>query len=123
MKLRAWIDEVESAEGGGESEAIRERASAPGNKIPGGLKWAGRFLLGEAEADEILFAARDQIIAGGVYHFTPETDAAELEINRTYKAILAGGSDFDSLRAACFRWVAAARTKPAPSDSAGLFPD
>jgi hypothetical protein len=85
------------------------------------IRCADYLLPGEAEADKILFAARDEIVAGGVYHFTPETDATELEINRTYKAILAGGSDFDSLRDACARWVAVARKPPAATGTAPLF--
>jgi len=78
-------------------------------------------LPGEKEADAILFGARDEVIRGGVFHFTPETQAAEVEVNRTYKAILDGGRDFAALRAACARWVEVARKPPAPPDMASLF--
>lgn len=104
MTLKAWIDEIKTAESVGKSEAQLAQASAPGTGTPI-IRCADYPLPGEKQADEIIFGARDEIVAGGVFHFTPQTDAVELEINRTFKAILAGGSDFNSLRAACARWV------------------
>jgi hypothetical protein len=111
MALKAWI-----------SEAIRETGEAPGAGLSINLRRTDYPLPGELEADKNLFSARDEIIAGGVFYFTPETQAAEAAVSRAYKAILNGGSDFDSLRAACARWVEAAQTRPAPPVVGELFP-
>jgi hypothetical protein len=102
MALKTWIDDIKTAEGGSGSEAQLEQA-------------------GEKAADIILFGARDQIIKGGVFHFTPETHAAEMEVDRAYKAILEGGRDFATLQAACARWVEVAQKPPAPPVMASLF--
>lgn len=79
------------------------------------------FLPGEKEADVILFGARDRIVEGGVFHFTPETIAAEEEVDQTYKTILEGGHDFAALSAACSRWVSASGQAPAPPVTMALF--
>lgn len=121
MALKAWIDDIKTDESGWKSEAQLEQADAPGADVSINLKCADYHLPGELEADKILFVARDEIIKGGVFHYTPETQAAEVAVNQAYKAILSGGSDFDSLRAACARWVLKARTKPAPPVMAELF--
>ena len=85
------------------------------------IRCADYPLPGELEADRILFGARDEVIKGGVFHFTPETQAAEMEVNRTYKAILDGGRNFAALRAACARWVEVTRIPPAPPETGALF--
>lgn len=120
MALKTWIDDIKTGEGGSGSEALPGRVNAPGTGRPI-IRCADYPLPGEKEADEILFGARDNIIAGGVFHWTPETQAAETEINKTYKAILDGGQDFAALRAACARWVEAAGKPPVPPDMASLF--
>jgi hypothetical protein len=121
MALKAWIDDIKTAAGGGKSEAQIERAGAPETGIP--IIRCGDYPLpGESEADKILFAARDEIVKGGVFHFTAETQAAETEVNKSYKAILKGGSDFKALCEACAQWVKAARTKPAAPGTVDLFP-
>jgi hypothetical protein len=121
MALKTWIKDIKTAEGGSESEALPGQVSGPGTGTPI-IRCADYPLPGEKEADAILFGARDEIIKGGVFHFTPETKAAEVEVNRTYKAILDGGRDFVTLRAACVRWVEVARKPPAPPVMAELFP-
>ncbi|MDD3954288.1 MAG: hypothetical protein PHY82_10285 [Lentisphaeria bacterium] len=104
MKLKSWIDELETAEGEPESGAQIEPGDAPAEQITFDLL---------AAADRLLLGARDAIIRGGVYNWkTAECEAAELDINKTYKAILNGGRDFAALREACARWVLAARIKP-----------
>jgi len=103
--LKAWIDEIKPDGRGGKSEAQLEQASAPG----------------ELAAVKILLSARDEIVAGGVFYFTPETQTAEAAVSLTYKAILAGGSDFDSLRSACAHWVEASRKPPATPEIVSLF--
>ncbi len=85
------------------------------------IRCADYPLPGELEADKILFGARDEVIKGGVFYFTRETQAAEVEVNQAYKAILEGGLDFAGLRAACTRWVEVARKPPAPPVMASLF--
>ena len=120
MALKTWIHDTKTAEGGSGSEAQLEPAGAPGQGSPV-IRCADYPLPGEKEADAILFAARDEIIKGGVFHFTPETRAAEAEVSRTHKAILGGGSGFAALRAACARWVEVARKPPAPPAMASLF--
>jgi hypothetical protein len=108
MALKTWINDIKTGEGGSESEALPGQASAPGTEAL--IVRCGDYPLpGEAEADVILFGARDEIAAGGIYHFTPDTQVAEVEVNRTYKAILEGGSNFDALRDACARWVQTSR--------------
>jgi hypothetical protein len=81
----------------------------------------GFLPMGKKEADVILFGARDRIVEGGVFHVTPETIAAEEEVDRTYKAILEGGHDFAALSAACARWVSASGQAPAPPVTIALF--
>ncbi len=120
MALKTWIKDTKTAEGGSGSEAQLEPACVPGTENPI-IRCADYPLPGEKEADQILFGARDEVIKGGIFHFTQETQAAEVDINRTYKAILDGGSDFAALREACTRWVRSARTKPAPPVMASLF--
>ncbi|KAF0158822.1 MAG: hypothetical protein FD159_909 [Syntrophaceae bacterium] len=111
MALKTWIDDIKPAQSGTESEVQLEPVgAAPKDYLPG-----------EKEADEILFGARDEIIKGGVFHFTQETQAAEITVNRTYKAILDGGRDFEALRVACTHWSAAARKAPVPPVMASLF--
>jgi len=119
MALKTWID-TKTAEGGSASEAQLEQAGAleTVNMI---IRCADYPRPGELEADKILFGARDEVIKGGVFHFTPETQAAEVEANQKYKDILDGGRDFAALRAACARWVEVARKPPAPPDMASLF--
>lgn len=121
MALKAWIDDIKTAGSGEKSEAQLKQGIARGTESI--IHCADYPLPGEAEADEIVFSARAEIVNGGVFHFTAETQAAEAEVNRTYKAILTGESDFDSLRAACARWVKAAQTRPAPPVMASLFPE
>jgi len=120
MALKTWIKDTKNAEGESASEAQLEPAGAPGQVNPI-IRCADYPLPGEKEADAILFGARDEVIKGGVFHFTPETQAAEMEVNRTYKAILDGGRNFAALRAACARWVEVARIPPAPPAMASLF--
>lgn len=111
MALKSWIDEIKTDENGQKSEAPLEPAGAP----------AVIFLPGEKEADQILFAALDQIKKDGVFHYSSETAAAEMDIDRTYKSIINGGHDFAALRAACGRWVEAARQAPDPPETISLF--
>lgn len=120
MALKTWIKDTKSADGGSASEAQLDQTGAPGQGNPV-IRCADYPLPGEKEADAILFGARDEVIRGGVFHFTPETQAAEMEVNRTYKAILDGGSGFEALRAACARWVEVAGTSPPPPDTGELF--
>lgn len=88
------------------SEDDMERSGIPETGKP--IIRCGDYPLpGEKEADEIIFGARDEIVNVGVFHFTPETQAAEVEVNRTYKAILDGGHDFAALKEACSHWVEA----------------
>lgn len=111
MALKTWIDEIETAQGGLRSEAPLEPDSAQ----------AGNYLPGEKEADQILFGARDQIVASGIFHVSPETQKAEKEIYRTYKAILNGDNDFTALRKSCASWIEAARNIPAQPSTTSLF--
>jgi len=104
MHFKNWIDDIKT-------DDIDQRADAP----------AESFLPGEKEADKILFAARDQIVKNGIFHFTPETAEAEMDIDRTYKAIINGGHDFTALSAACDRWIEASRKAPAPAETVSLF--
>jgi len=120
MALKTWIKDIKTAEGGPGSEAQLEPADAPGQGTPI-IRCADYPLPGELEADKIVFGARDEIIKGGVFHFTPETQAAEAEVSRTHKAILDGGSGFAALRAACARWVEVARKPAAAPVMASLF--
>ena len=120
MALKTWIKDTKTAERGSESEAQLEQAGAQGQGNTG-IHYANYPLPGEVEADKILFGARDEVIKGGIFHFTPETQAAEAEVNLAYKAILQGGRDFAALRAACARWVEVARKPPAPPVMASLF--
>ena len=103
MALKTWIDDIKTVEGGSKSEALLDPFS------------------GEKEADDILTGARDEIVKSGVFYFTLETQAAETDIDKTYKAILEGGRDFAALRAACDRWIEAAKKPPAPPVMASLF--
>lgn len=120
MALKTWIADIKTAENGSGSEAQLEQDGAPGmgKQI---IRCGDYPLPGEAEAEKILFAARDQIMKGGVFHFTEETKAAEAEINKTYKAILSGGRDFVALRTACTQWVEVSRKAPRPPDTVSLF--
>lgn len=121
MTLKAWIDDIKSAEGGSESEARLEQASAPETGKPI-IRCGDYSLPGEKEADWILFVAVDMVLKIGVYNGkTPECRAAETEVNRTYKAILDGGRDFAALREACAQWIEAATSPPAPPDTVSLF--
>lgn len=116
MKVKSFLNQLHTET----PDSKTEQTGAPGQGNPV-IRCADYFLPGEKEADAILFGARDEVIRGGVFHFTPETQAAEVEVNRTYKAILDGGRDFAALRAACARWVEVARKPPAPPDMASLF--
>jgi len=101
MALKTWIDEIKTDGSGEKSEALLKQDQAP----------VEVFLPGEKEADIILFGARDRIVSCGVFHWTPETQVAEAEVNQAYKAILAGGHNFAALRDTCARWAAAAHNK------------
>ncbi len=83
---------------------------------------AVKIIPGEAEADQILFAACDEIVAGNVFNSTDETRAAEADVNRAYKDILNGGSDFNALRQSCACWIQAAGQKPAVPETISLWP-
>lgn len=120
MALKTWIDDIKTTEGGSESEAQLEQAGAPGTGTPI-IRCADYPLPGEKDADAILFSARDEVIKGWVFYFTRETQAAEVEVNQAYRAILEGGLDFAGLRAACTRWVEVARKPPAPPVMLSLF--
>jgi len=115
MALKTWIDDIKTAEGGLESEALHGQTSAPETERP--INCYGDFPLpGEKEAERILFVTTDMIIKIGVYNWkTPACRAAEIEVNRTYKAILDGGKDFAALRAACAQWIEAAGKPTAPA--------
>lgn len=108
MTIKNWIDDIKNND---ESGALREQDPAVEDES----------FPGEREADKILFGARDRIVTGGIFYWTPETRAAEDEVNRTYKEIIIGGKDFESLRKACVRWVIAAQTKPEEPVTADLF--
>lgn len=116
MKVKPFLNQALTRISDDESET--SGTPETGNPI---IRCADYPLPGELEADRILFGARDEVIKGGVFHFTPETQAAEMEVNRTYKAILDGGRNFAALRAACARWVEVARIPPAPPAMASLF--
>jgi len=111
MALKSWIDEIRTDKSGSQSGALLDPAGAP----------AEESFPGEKEADKILFTAQALIIEGGVFYGTPETRAAEADVDRSYKAIINGGRDFDALVAACTRWVEAARKAPAPLETISLF--
>lgn len=113
MALKTWINETKKTGSGLTSEAQLDPAGAQRKEdFPG-----------EKEADKIIFSARDRIVAGGVFYGTPETRAAEDDVDRTYKAIMTatGEKDFESLRKDCVRWVIAAQTKPGAPETAKLF--
>lgn len=116
MKVKSFLKQSHTQTPNGKTE--QTGAPNQGNPI---IRCADYPLPGELEADKILFGARDEIVAGGVFRFTPETQAAEMEVNRTYKAILDGGRNFAALRAACARWVETARKPPAAPVMASLF--
>lgn len=99
MALKTWIDEIKTAESDPKSEANIEPAGALQSDL----------LPGEKEADVFLFGARDQIVSAGAFHWTPEIEAAEIEVNKTYKAILSGGRDFTALRVSCAHWIEAVK--------------
>jgi hypothetical protein len=103
MALKNWIDNIKKDESDLASEAILE---------PGNL---------EAIADEILFAARDVIVEGGVFYMSPAVRTAENEVNVAYKNIIAGAGTLTPLMDACGRWKAAATCQPAHLDTAPLF--
>ncbi len=94
------------------SKDVVKTSGAPGTKNPI-IRRPDYPLPGEKEAEAILYGARDEIIRDGVYNWrTAECEMAELDINKTYKAILNGGRDFAALREACARWVLVARMNP-----------
>jgi hypothetical protein len=116
MKVKPFLNQALTRISDDESET--PGTPETGNPV---IRCADYPMPGEVEADKILFGARDEVIKGGVFHFTPETQAAEAEVNQTYKAILDGGRGFAALRAACARWVEVARKPPAPPVMASLF--
>lgn len=102
MALKTWINETKKTGSGLTSEAQLDPACAP----------LEEDFPGEKEADRIISTAFDRIINRGIFYGTPETRAAEDDINVAYKAIIQGGKDFELLRKACVRWVISAQTKP-----------
>ncbi len=99
MKLKSWIDELETAEGEPESGAEIERQAARSENVHAVLKLA----VFEIERN----------LSGQQYKSTPETLRAEARIDIIAKALLSGeSSDFDELRAACAAWIEAARINP-----------
>lgn len=113
MEVTPFVDRInpQKTGSGPKSEAQLEQAGAPSEES----------FPGEKEADAILFSACSKIISGGIFYGTPETRAAEDDVDATYKAIMQGGKDFEELRKACVRWVIAAQIKPAAPETAKLF--
>ncbi|MFZ2396318.1 MAG: hypothetical protein WAW09_08545 [Smithella sp.] len=111
MAIKKWIDEIKTDKSGPKSEAQLEPAGAPlEENFPG-----------ERRASAILDSTINLIRNGGVFYPSPQTEAAEEEINRCYKNIKNGGSDFEALTMACNSWVKAGRTAPAPPETNCLF--
>ena len=53
---------------------------------------------------QILLGARDEIVKGGTWHPSPETRAAEQEIERIQKEILAGNGTISEFKEVCEQW-------------------
>lgn len=103
------FDNLTPAEGGGDSEAKIERQAA---RLENQVDAIIRLALFEIERN----------LNGQQYKATEAMRRAEDRIDLIAKAILAGQSELDELRAACAAWVEASRIKPAPGiDNAELF--
>jgi hypothetical protein len=100
MKLKSWIDELETAEGEPESGAQIERQAARSEYY---VHTIIRLAVSKIEMN----------LNGQQYKSSPETLRAEDRIDIIAKALLSGeSSDFDELRAACAAWIEAARINP-----------
>ena len=94
MSFREWIEtKVETpAQGGGMGP--REPKAEPD----------GRSITVEEAAWAILTKTRDEILQGGSWRSSPETRAAEAEINERYLAVTAGKSPLTAFAVACEKW-------------------
>lgn len=86
---------------------------------------SGDDLSGVVEGEKILFWARDEILRGGIYHFTEENKAVELDIDKHFKEIRNGNKDLLALAHACLKWIEVSRIPPRPpeKETVSLFGD
>ena len=96
MSFREWIETnaetppATSAQGEAQCESKAETAE--------------RRMTLEEMAWDILTKTRDEILQGGRWQSSPETRAADAEINELYQAVTAGGATLEAFAGACAKW-------------------
>jgi len=96
MSFREWIET--KAETPALTLAQGEALSGPKTVT------AGRRMSVEEVAWSVLLKIRDEILRGGRWQSSPETRAAEAEINELYLAVTAGKALLAAFAVACRKW-------------------
>lgn len=95
MSFREWIstaDETPACDGGlNEPRALT----------------AGRKQTIEAVMWGILTKTRDEILRGGIWNSSPETEAIEIAIGELYQAVTDGRATLEAFAVHCKKWIRA----------------